>query len=480
MHLLLVEDDERLSRALTRLLEEDRHVVEHAPDGRTGLELATAIDGLDAVILDIGLPDMSGLDVARRIRKEGVDVSILMLTARDTVNDRVTGLDAGADDYVVKPFAYQEVAARLRALGRRAESGTRRAEPKLRAGVIELDEAARRVTVDGANVDLSPREFSLLEALLRHAGHDAHARPAAGPRVAVQRRGDAERGRRLRPLPAHQAGRRGVPDRDGPRGGIPPRRCLTAPRPTRGTRRRAGRPRRRRPADQAHPLAPRRLERAVDARRPHRPGGRALRGRSRAPSSRPRSTSSTPGSTRSRRSSRATTGARTTVRTPAGSCSAAAARSSTCSTTRAGRCRSVTGAPIAPDGLPLRAGMAAARVSPDGEDVRTSTLAIEAPRANRLRPDPRDDPRDHGPGGRQRLLRPGPRRPHDRGRDAQRAADRARGRRRPRGAGRVRVRRAVRAPRARSDPAVARRASGSPSGGSASSPRTPATSCVRR
>jgi DNA-binding response OmpR family regulator len=111
MHLLLVEDDERLARALTRLLEEDRHVVEHAPDGRSGLALATAIDGLDVVILDIGLPDMSGLEVARRLRRDKVDVGILMLTARDTVNDRVTGLDAGADDYVVKPFAYQEVAA---------------------------------------------------------------------------------------------------------------------------------------------------------------------------------------------------------------------------------------------------------------------------------------------------------------------------------------------------------------------------------
>ena len=113
---------------------------------------------------------MSGLDVARRIRKDGIDVSILMLTARDTVNDRVMGLDAGADDYVVKPFAYQEVSARLRALARRAEPGPRRAEPRLKAGAIELDEAARRVTVNGANVDLSPREFSLLEALLRHAG----------------------------------------------------------------------------------------------------------------------------------------------------------------------------------------------------------------------------------------------------------------------------------------------------------------------
>lgn len=170
MHLLLVEDDKRLARALTRLLEEDRHVVEHAADGRTGIELAGAIDGLDAVILDIGLPDMSGLDVARAIRGDGIETSILMLTARDTVQDRVSGLDAGADDYVVKPFAYAEVAARLRALGRRTEPGPRRPEPKLRAGAIVLDEAAHRVTVDGANVDLSPREFSLLEVLLRHAG----------------------------------------------------------------------------------------------------------------------------------------------------------------------------------------------------------------------------------------------------------------------------------------------------------------------
>jgi DNA-binding response OmpR family regulator len=170
MHLLLVEDDDRLARALTRLLEEDRHIVEHAPDGRTGLELAQAIAGLDAVILDIGLPDMSGLEVARRIRAAGIETSILMLTARDTVNDRVTGLDAGADDYVVKPFAYAEVAARLRALGRRAEGGPRRPTPQLVAGPIVLDEAARRVLVDDRPVDLSPREFSLLEALLRHAG----------------------------------------------------------------------------------------------------------------------------------------------------------------------------------------------------------------------------------------------------------------------------------------------------------------------
>jgi DNA-binding response OmpR family regulator len=170
MHLLLVEDDPRLQRVLRRLLEDDRHVVELASDGRTALELADATEGIETVILDIGLPDMSGLDVARRLRKDGRDLAILMLTARDTVNDRVTGLDAGADDYLVKPFAYEELSARLRALARRAESGVRRPDPVLAAGPIALDERSRRVTVDGRSVDLSPREFSLLECFLRHPG----------------------------------------------------------------------------------------------------------------------------------------------------------------------------------------------------------------------------------------------------------------------------------------------------------------------
>jgi DNA-binding response OmpR family regulator len=170
MHLLLVEDDPRLQRVLRRLLEDDRHVVEVAPDGETALELAAATDGIEAVILDVGLPDISGLDVAARLRKDGRELAILMLTARDAVNDRVAGLDAGADDYLVKPFAYEELAARLRALGRRAEPGTRRADPVLAAGPIALDERSRRVTVEGRQVDLSPREFSLLECFLRHPG----------------------------------------------------------------------------------------------------------------------------------------------------------------------------------------------------------------------------------------------------------------------------------------------------------------------
>jgi len=170
MHLLVVEDDDRLRRVLKRLLEEDRHVVDVAADGESGAEIAESTQGIDAVILDIGLPDMSGLDVARRIRRTNAELAILMLTARDTVGDRVNGLDAGADDYLVKPFAYEELAARLRALSRRATNGPRRAVAKLAVGPIVLDEAARRVTAAGRDVDLSPREFSLLECLLRHPG----------------------------------------------------------------------------------------------------------------------------------------------------------------------------------------------------------------------------------------------------------------------------------------------------------------------
>jgi DNA-binding response OmpR family regulator len=170
MHLLLVEDDPRLQRVLRRLLEDDRHVVEVAPDGRTALELVDATAGIETVILDLGLPDMSGLEVARRLRKDGRELTILMLTARDTVNDRVTGLDAGADDYLVKPFAYEELSARLRALARRLEPGARRPDPVLAAGPIALDERSRRVTVKGKAVELSPREFSLLECFLRHPG----------------------------------------------------------------------------------------------------------------------------------------------------------------------------------------------------------------------------------------------------------------------------------------------------------------------
>jgi len=170
MHLLVVEDDPRLGRLLTRLLTNDRHLVELAADGRSGLEVAEEAPGIEAVILDIGLPDISGLEVARRLRAAGSRLPILMLTARDTVDDRVTGLDAGADDYLVKPFAYAELAARLRALARRTGASSAREGTRLVNGPIVLDEATREVTVDGRPLILSPREFSLLECLLRHPG----------------------------------------------------------------------------------------------------------------------------------------------------------------------------------------------------------------------------------------------------------------------------------------------------------------------
>ena len=139
MHLLVIEDDPRLSRLLRRLLEEDRHVVELATDGETAPRDQSATDGIEAIVLDIGLPDISGLEVARRIRSPGSDVAILMLTARDTVGDRVTGLDAGADDYLVKPFAYEELSARLRALG-----PTRPRVPPARAEARRRPDHARR------------------------------------------------------------------------------------------------------------------------------------------------------------------------------------------------------------------------------------------------------------------------------------------------------------------------------------------------
>jgi two-component system OmpR family response regulator len=167
VHLLVVEDDARLSRLLKRLLSQDRHIVETALTAEEGLEVATSSLELDAVILDVGLPDRSGFDVARTLRKGGSQVPILMLTARDSVSDRVEGLDAGADDYLVKPFAYEELLARLRALGRRPPS---RKSSALRAGPIELDETTRRVTVSTKPIDLSQREFSILECLLRRPG----------------------------------------------------------------------------------------------------------------------------------------------------------------------------------------------------------------------------------------------------------------------------------------------------------------------
>ena len=167
MKILLVEDDRKLSRALSTMLEEDGHDVEAAYDGRRGLELG--LENLyDVIILDVMLPQLDGISVCRTLRGNHIDIPVLMLTARTTVGDRVKGLDAGADDYLPKPFAFRELMARLRALARRQIEV--REVDRLQAYGLELDLRRRRVQYDGRMIEVSPTEFALLEFLMRHEG----------------------------------------------------------------------------------------------------------------------------------------------------------------------------------------------------------------------------------------------------------------------------------------------------------------------
>jgi DNA-binding response OmpR family regulator len=167
MRVLLVEDDEPLARIVTKSLSQHGFDVEVAADGEQGLERARD-GGHDAVVLDIQLPKLNGIEVASRLRDEHNDVPIIMLTARSGVPDRITGLDAGADDYLVKPFSLGELAARLRALGRRGRAEHQ--DEVLEAGPLQLDAGAREVRVDGNLVELTGTEFALLEYLMRNAG----------------------------------------------------------------------------------------------------------------------------------------------------------------------------------------------------------------------------------------------------------------------------------------------------------------------
>jgi len=167
MHILIVEDEQRLGRLLRRALEANLHVVDVATEGATGLEAARSRD-YDLLILDLGLPDMDGLEVCRRLRAADVAAPVLMLTARDEVEDRVRGLDAGADDYLGKPFALSELLARMRALARRPAEP--RAAPTLSLADLTLDLDGHHVQRGGRAVALSAKEFALLEFMLRHAG----------------------------------------------------------------------------------------------------------------------------------------------------------------------------------------------------------------------------------------------------------------------------------------------------------------------
>src|SRR6266550_3366527 len=161
---LVIEDERKLLLSLQKGLSQEGYEVLAATTGEEGFYLATT-QPLDAVILDWMLPRRDGVQVLRDLRAKGSALPVLMLTARDTIDDKVQGLDAGADDYLVKPFAFAELLARLRALLRRNLPAR---ETLLRAADLEMDLLARRVTRDGEEIDLSNREFELLEYLLRN------------------------------------------------------------------------------------------------------------------------------------------------------------------------------------------------------------------------------------------------------------------------------------------------------------------------
>jgi DNA-binding response OmpR family regulator len=168
MRVLIVEDELRLSRLIRRVLEEERYTVDEVSDGIDGEAMArTGV--YDVVVLDLMLPGRDGIEVCSNLRRDRVATPILMLTARDAVEDRVRGLDAGADDYLIKPFAFSELLARLRSLGRRRSS--EQPSTRLELDGLVMDLVRHEVRRDGALVELTPREFDLLEYLLRHPGH---------------------------------------------------------------------------------------------------------------------------------------------------------------------------------------------------------------------------------------------------------------------------------------------------------------------
>jgi two-component system OmpR family response regulator len=167
MKLLIVEDDKEAAGYLKRALSEAGHAVDYAAAGRDGLMLAAG-EAYDVIILDRMLPEIDGLAILRTIRASGVRTPVLLLTALGGIDDRVEGLEAGGDDYLVKPFAFAELLARVNALARRPPTQEMRTE--LAVADLKLDLMKRTVTRAGRRIDLQPREFQLLEYLLRHAG----------------------------------------------------------------------------------------------------------------------------------------------------------------------------------------------------------------------------------------------------------------------------------------------------------------------
>lgn len=166
MRVLIVEDNPRIAGFLQQGLSEEGYTVQTEHDGDRGYERAVA-EEFDAAIVDVMLPGRDGIALVRDLREAGIELPVLLLTARDRTEDKVAGLDAGADDYLTKPFDFTELTARLRALMRRSGSGS---PALLRVGDLELDPATREVRRAGERVELTPKEFALLEFLLRNPG----------------------------------------------------------------------------------------------------------------------------------------------------------------------------------------------------------------------------------------------------------------------------------------------------------------------
>jgi DNA-binding response OmpR family regulator len=164
MRILIVEDEPSIAHFIRQGLDEAGYAVDLVEDGRSGLEYARVVD-YDVLVLDIMLPQMNGLELLRELRRQGDKTPALMLTARDTIDDRVKGLDAGADDYLVKPFAFPELLARIRALLRRPPL---QAGAVLQVGDLTMDVGAREVRRGDRPIDLTPREYAVLEYLMRH------------------------------------------------------------------------------------------------------------------------------------------------------------------------------------------------------------------------------------------------------------------------------------------------------------------------
>lgn len=166
MRVLVVEDETKVGSFIKRALEEESYAVDLCEDGAQGLDFALS-GSYDVIVIDLMLPNLPGLEILRRIRKEKIHTPVLILTAQSKVDQKVTGLDAGADDYLTKPFAIDELLARVRVLLRR---GTAEAPGVLQVDDLILNPATREVTRDGQRIDLTVKEYALLEYFMRHAG----------------------------------------------------------------------------------------------------------------------------------------------------------------------------------------------------------------------------------------------------------------------------------------------------------------------